>query len=190
MLILSIDNYLEDGKFSTAARHTKTVAEMFEEEGEIEKSLIYYKKSIDLFETDNTSNLNQCKIKVGEFSAILKDYKKAVEIFEEIAISYTKNHLLKFNAKEYFLRAGICLLLQDDLVASKRFLQKYHYLESFESTLECKLLEKIVDCYEKYDVISFTNSIQEYDKYNKLDLWKSNLLLKIKNNLNQDEELF
>eukprot|EP01091_Cochliopodium_minus_P017185 TRINITY_DN6664_c0_g2_i1.p1 TRINITY_DN6664_c0_g2~~TRINITY_DN6664_c0_g2_i1.p1 ORF type:complete len:302 (-),score=95.25 TRINITY_DN6664_c0_g2_i1:118-972(-) len=192
MLLHAIDYYLEDGKFSIAARHQKAVAEMYENEGDIQNATEHYEKAGELYDGENSvSSSNACKLKVAEYSAQLNNFAKAIEIYEKVAIASLDNNLLKWSAKDYFLRAGICHLCLDDIVSAKRALQKYKDIDiNFGSQRECTLLENIMDAYEKYDVDAFTNAVREYDSISKLDSWKTNLLLKIKTNMNQEEELF
>ena len=117
---MAIDYYLEDGKFSIAARHQKSVAEMYENEGDIQNASEQYEKAGELYEGENsTSSANQCKLKVAQYSAQLGNYNKAIEIYEKVAISSLDNNLLKWSAKDYFLRAGICHLCLD--VKKKHF---------------------------------------------------------------------
>lgn len=190
-LIFATEYFLEQGKFSIAARHQKSVAEMYEEQEDTENAVEQYKKAADLYDGEGQmSASNKCKLKVAFYCAQLEKYKEAIEIYEEVAEASLGNNLLKWSAKDYFLRAGICHLCLDDIVSAKRALQKYKDLDvNFGTQRECRLLEQVMDAYEKYDVEAFTEAIREYDSITKLDSWKTNLLLRIKNNINTEEEL-
>jgi|LauGreSBDMM110SN_4_FD.fasta_scaffold50695_1 alpha-soluble NSF attachment protein len=58
------------------------------------------------------------QLKIAEFSGEMGVYKRAVEIYEEVAKAAVENNLLKFSARGYLLNAGICYLCycnSDDL---------------------------------------------------------------------------
>jgi alpha-soluble NSF attachment protein len=61
-------------------------------------------------------------IKVAFISAQLERYDRAIELYESIATSMLDSALLKWSAKEYFLKAGLCRLCSGDLVAAEVFL--------------------------------------------------------------------
>ena len=111
---MAIQFYLEEGKFSIAARHQKSVAEMYENEGDIQNAMEQYEKAAELHDSENaTAASNQCKLKVAQYAAQLEQYSKAIEIYERVASASLENNLLKWSAKDYFLRAGICQLCLD-----------------------------------------------------------------------------
>ena len=75
------------------------------------------------------------------------------------------------------------------MVSAKRALQKYKDMDiNFSTQRECTFLEKMTDAYEKNDADAFTNAVREFDNIIKLDAWKTNLLLKIKNHMNKEED--
>jgi len=156
-----------------------------------------YAEAVDNFQTageyydteKNPSLSNQCFLKVAQYSAELGDYSRAVENFEQVANVSMESKLLKYGVKEYFLKAGICHLCNNDLVAAKSALEKYIDMDaSFSNHLECKFLKEITDAVEKYDVDSFTSAVREYDNIVKLDSWKTSLLLKIKKSMVRQDD--
>ncbi|KAL6073501.1 NAPA [Balamuthia mandrillaris] len=107
----AIELYTEDGRFSIAAKHQKDVAEMYEKEMDMENAINAYQTAADFFSSEaSTSAANGCLLKVATFSAELERYAVAVEILEKIAESCIDNKLLKWSVKDYYLKAGICLL--------------------------------------------------------------------------------
>ncbi len=52
-------------------------------------------------------------------SAQLERYDRAIEIYEEVATKMADNSLLKWSAKEYFFKAGLCRLCSGDIVAAQ-----------------------------------------------------------------------
>ena len=46
----------------------------------------------------------------SELAATAKDYRKAIEIYEQVGIASLESNLLKFSVKNYLLAAGLCRL--------------------------------------------------------------------------------
>ena len=53
---------------------------------------------------------NKAYLKVADLAALEGDYYKAIENYEKVARSSVSNNLMKWSVKDYFLKAGICLL--------------------------------------------------------------------------------
>ena len=49
-------------------------------------------------------------IMVAQLSAQLEDYKRAIELYEQVAYSAQDNKLLKWGAKDHYFRASLCHL--------------------------------------------------------------------------------
>jgi alpha-soluble NSF attachment protein len=47
---------------------------------------------------------------VAHFAAQLENYNKAIEMFEKVGTASINNNLMKFGAREHFLKAGICFM--------------------------------------------------------------------------------
>ncbi|RWS18983.1 protein required for fusion of vesicles in vesicular transport: alpha-SNAP-like protein, partial [Leptotrombidium deliense] len=118
-LMRAIEIYTDMGRFSIAAKHHITVAEIYESEVvDIEKAITHYEQAADYYkgEESNTS-ANRCLLSVARYAAQMEQYQKAIDIYEEVASSCIENSLLKYSAKEYFFRAALCHLCVDLLNA-------------------------------------------------------------------------
>jgi alpha-soluble NSF attachment protein len=63
-------------------------------------------------------------------------------------------------------------------------LQKYNTQDvTFGSTREAKFITAILEAVENGDLENFQGSVFEFDQVTKLDNWKTNILLKIKRQL-------
>ncbi|XP_061845407.1 uncharacterized protein LOC133624821 isoform X2 [Colius striatus] len=51
----------------------------------------------------------------------LKQYQKAIEIYEQVGTNTMDNPLLKYSAKEYFFKAALCHFIVDELNAKFRW---------------------------------------------------------------------
>ncbi|KAJ0576168.1 putative NSF attachment protein [Helianthus annuus] len=145
------------------------IAELYEQEQNLEQAIAYYDKAADLFQGEEvTTSANQCKQKIAQFSAQLEQYQKAIEIYDEIARQSVNNNLLKYGVRGHLLNAGICQLCKGD-VAITNALERYQELDpAFSGTREYKLLADMAAAMDKEDVAKFTDAVKEFDSITKL----------------------
>ncbi|GJT03963.1 alpha-soluble NSF attachment protein-like protein [Tanacetum coccineum] len=158
------------------------IAELYEQEQNLEQAIAYYDKAADLFQGEEvTTSANQCKQKIAQFSAQLEQYQKAIEIFEEVARQSLNSNLLKYGVRGHLLNAGICQLCKGDVVAITNALERYQELDpTFSGTREYRLLADLAAALDEEDVVKFTDAVKEFDSMTKLDEWKTTLLLRVK----------
>ncbi|PNX97584.1 alpha-soluble nsf attachment protein, partial [Trifolium pratense] len=204
----AVNNFCDIGRISMAARYlkvalgptlnsknclsffsTQEIAELCESEQNIEKALVYYEKSADLYESEEvTTSANQCKQKVAQFSAQLQQYQKAIEIYEDIARQSLSNNLLKYGVKGHLLNAGICQLCKGDVIAITNALERYQDLDpTFSGTREYRLLADVAAAIDEEDVAKFTEVVKEFDSMTPLDSWKTTLFLRVKEQIKAKE---
>jgi len=191
-LRLAIEYYTDEGRFSMAAKYEKEIAEIYEAESNFEESMKAYQQSAELYEGENAqSSADQCILKVAQFAAQLERYDQAIEIYEKVASNCLDNNLRKYQAKDFFLRAGICRLCSGDSVGARRALERYQGMDyGFVQEREAKLLDALITAFEELDVEAFTSAIVDYDSISKLDSWKTTMLLRIKKQIKeQDDDL-
>lgn len=190
-LVKAINIYTDMGRFSVAAKHHIMVAEIYEgEDSDIEKAVEHYNKAADYFqcEESNTS-ANRCLLNVARYAAQLQQYDRAIKIYETIGQSSLDNNLLKYGAKEHFLRAGLCHLCVDTLNAQIA-VKKYEEMSpAFADSRECKLLKDLSSKIEARDVDGFQEVVQDYDSISRFDSWYTTLLLRIKNQIIPEDDL-
>lgn len=189
----AIQHYTSSGNFRRAATHQQNLAEVYEVEiGDNKSALQAYDLAAQWFESDNAEALaNKLYLKVADLAALEGDYQNAVQKFEAVAKSSLNNNLMKWSVKDYFLKAGICHLASNDTVATKRALQQYVELDNtFQGTRENMLLNDLVESVEQGDPDGFTDKLLQFDQMSKLDKWKTALLLRVKENIQKQEEDF
>jgi len=188
-LLKAIHLYAEEGKFNMAAKYEKELAEMYEAELDTTNSLKHFEISAEYFENENSpSAANQCLLKVAHFSATLGNFSRAVELFEQIAGTSVNNNLLKWSAKEYFLKAGLCHLAQGDQIAAKKSLDRYSSLSpEFQGSREFNFLQQLITAYEKFDVDAFKKTTAEYDEISRLPPWTTAVLVTITEKMKSDD---
>ncbi|KAK6145604.1 hypothetical protein DH2020_022424 [Rehmannia glutinosa] len=185
----SVNLFLDIGRLNMSARYYKEIAELYEQEQNLEQAIVYYERAADLFQSEDvTTSANQCKQKIAQFAAQLEQYQKSIEIYEEIARQSLNNNLLKYGVKGHLLNAGICQICKGDVVAINNALEKYQELDpTFSGTREYKLLTDLAAAVDEEDIAKFTAAVKEFDSMTQLDAWKTTLLLRVKEALKAKE---
>ncbi|KAE8145978.1 soluble NSF attachment protein [Aspergillus avenaceus] len=193
VLSSAIQHYVLKGNFRRAATQQQYLAEVYEVElGDTKKALEAYEKAAEWFDSDNAEALaNKHYLKAADLAALEGDYYKSIEHYERIGRSSISNNLMKWSVKDYFLKAGICHLATNDLVATNRALDNYRDIDTtFISTREHQLLVDLVQSIEQGDQEAFADKLFQFDQLSKLDKWKTTLLLRIKNNIEEQQDDF
>ncbi|CAH1994569.1 unnamed protein product [Acanthoscelides obtectus] len=177
----AIELYQEKGKFLMAAKIHQNIAELMEDDYDLNEAIQHYEKAADLFKQEcNFSSANKCLVKVAEYAALEKDYDKALNIFQEIACFDLASSLMKYSAKQYLFRAAICLLCTDTDFIPK--LQTYiDMYPAFENSREYQLIVTLMESIYKGDEESFTEAIRKFDTSCSLSQWHVTMLLRVKN---------
>ncbi|XP_016093137.1 alpha-soluble NSF attachment protein-like [Sinocyclocheilus grahami] len=143
----AIEIYTDMGRFTIAAKHHVTIAEIYETElVDIDKAIAHYEQAADYYKgEESTSSANKCLLKVATYAAQLERYPKAIEIYEQVATHAMDSTLLKYSAKDYFFKAALCQFCVDMLNA-KLAVQKYEEMfPAFSDSRECKLVKVRLD---------------------------------------------
>ena len=146
---------------------------------------------------------------MADIAALEADYYKAIENYEKVAKSSLNNNLMKWSVKEYYLKAGIChlatnvcfqnywylidciLIYSQDMVGTARAIQSYQELDpTFAATRECQLLGDLSNAVEQGDQEAYADKLYQFDQMSKLDKWKTTLLLRVKDAIENKEEDF
>ncbi|KAL8869286.1 MAG: hypothetical protein Q9174_004384 [Haloplaca sp. 1 TL-2023] len=193
VLSQAINHYTSKGNFRRAATNQQNLAEIYELELQDNKRAVEaYDVAAGWFENDNAEALsNKLWLKVGDLSALEGDYYKSVEMYEKVAKSAVGSNLMKWSVKDYFLKAGICHLASGDMVATSRALESYRDLDpTFPSTREHQLLADLAEAVEQGDQEMFADKLYSFDQLSKLDKWKTTLLLRVKESIEEKGEDF
>lgn len=134
---------------------------------------------------------NKLWLKVADVSALEGDYYKSITNYEKVAEQSINNNLMKYSVKDYFLKAGICHLASGDLVAAQRALERYTEMDpQFGTQRECMLLKDLCEAVEAKSQEQFTDKLFQYDQVSKLDKWKTTILVRVKNSIEEAEDEF
>uniref|UniRef100_U5EZ97 Protein required for fusion of vesicles in vesicular transport alpha-snap n=1 Tax=Corethrella appendiculata TaxID=1370023 RepID=U5EZ97_9DIPT len=190
-LLKAIDIYTDMGRFTLAAKHHQSIAEVFETDGnDIQRAIQHYEQAADYFRgEESTSSANKCMLKVAQYAAQLEEYDKAIQIYEQVGTSCLNSSLLKHSAKEYFFRASLCHLAVD-LLNAQHALEKYaQQYPAFQDSREYKLVKTLCEHLEEQNVEGFTETVKDYDSISRLDQWYTTILLRIKKHANDNPDL-
>ena len=128
-------------------------------------------------------------LKVADLCALAGDHFGAIEKFEKVAEASLGNNLMRYSVKEYFLKAGLCSLATGDNVTAQRNIAKYAEKDpSFMGQREYQLLVDLLEAVTSNNIEVFQDKLAAYDKMSRLDDWKANVLLQIKNKLSEEAE--
>jgi len=190
-LVKAVDIYTDMGRFTIAAKHHQTIAEIYESDiADLEKAMTHYEQAADYFKgEESTSSANKCMLKVAQYAAQLENYDRAIEIYEQVAASALESSLLKYSAKEYFFRSALCHLCVDSLNAQHAVQRYEEQYPAFSDSREAKLVKALVKHLEDEDVDAFTEEVKNFDQVSRLDQWYTTILLRIKKNMGSGNDL-
>ncbi|XP_028138843.1 alpha-soluble NSF attachment protein [Diabrotica virgifera virgifera] len=189
--IKAIDIYTEMGRFTMAAKHHQTIAEMYETDAvDIERAVQHYEQAADYFRgEESNASANKCLLKVAQYAAQLENYEKAVGIYQEVAYAALESSLLKYSAKEYLFRAALCHLCVDVLNAQHAIESYISRYPAFQDSREYKLLKTLIENIEEQNVDGYTEAVKDYDSISRLDQWYTTILLRIKKQVSESPDL-
>ncbi|KAI2798513.1 hypothetical protein RDWZM_009765 [Blomia tropicalis] len=187
----TIELYQDMGRFTTAAKHHISIAEIYESDlVDFEKTVLHYQTAADYYSGEESkASANRCLLKVAQYSALNGNFAKSAEIYEKVAHSCIESPLLKYSAKEHFFRAALCHLCIDFIDCSNALKNYEEAFPRFTDSRECKLITTLISKIEERDLDGFTAAVQDYDSISPLDSWFSNLLLRIKQSIDGDDDM-
>jgi len=194
------DMHRDGGRFSTAGKLFKEIAILEEKESNTKGAIAAYQEAADCFlNEDATVTMNTMLLKIAEISASpgVKDYKKAVEIYEEVAKTSLDNRMQSYAVKDYLFKAALCNLAIysksgdiDDIKEVEEAMNKYKDMfPAFEGSREGDLLDNCIEAFKDQDYDAFTNHCRNYDRISKFNDWTASLLLGVKNVLKDGPDI-
>jgi len=176
--------YSAGGRFQQSGKLLITIAELYEAERvDHKQTKEYYKRAAEMFELDDhgKTSLSKCNLKYAEYAAKDGDIQEAIRIFESEGEKALQNNLLQYSAKDHFFRAGILHLVGGDSVTINLAVEKYGSLDPrFATSREGELLAALAEAFESKDTDLFVEKLGDYDAVTKLDPWKTEFLVKVK----------
>mmetsp|Transcript_22054 Transcript_22054/g.54551 ORF Transcript_22054/g.54551 Transcript_22054/m.54551 type:complete len:311 (-) Transcript_22054:605-1537(-) len=186
----AVEVFMKIAKFNQAAKNVKELGDLLEETGEIEAAVAAYRQAIDLYDAEEaSSSANAIRIRCGELLGSSGRYADAAVEFETAATYALSQRLLRFSAKDYLLKAAVCLMCVGDGVALERAVDKYVILDpGFGESREGKLVKELTVAVAENDADAFTDALREHDKISRLDPWMTSMMLNVKKSIAAVEE--
>jgi len=178
----AITIYLDKGKFGQAAKFEKEIAELLENENmDMSETLHHYLTAAEYFELDNLKHqASVCLAKAGDISAALGDFSKAYTIFDNIGSKSASETLLKWVARDFLLKAILCLLAQQDSVGAKKAILRYSSISpEFKSSREEKFAKQLVDAVENNNIDKLTSVINYNNQISPHSSWMNSIFVTI-----------
>ena len=170
----AIDHYVYKGNYRRAAVQKQSLAEMYEQQRDMQNARLAFSETAQWFYDDNAPALgNKLNLKAAEFAAQDGDYQDAAQRFDKVIEKSRENNAMRLSLKTYFLNAGICHLALD-IIGAKRALARYQEIDStFPGTDQYKLLAELTDLVEQGDSEAFVVRLKQYeDKSTKWPDWQ------------------
>lgn len=176
-----IEYFATHGRFSSAARLEREVAEWFEARGDSRAGL-HYARAVQHYENcvpPQIATARPLKIKLGEHAS----YANGALIFGEVARSLTGYPVL---ARPFYLRTGLCHLVTQDTVAAQRASLEPRDDLAWESSREYRLLMGLIKAVEESDVAALQTCLRDYDAVTPLDAWHIGICRDIKKSMEEE----
>lgn len=181
----TVSLFEELGKIREASKILVEIAEIYGLLNKIDNSIEFYKKAYKYIEIESSSDsaINKIILKLAEIYTNKKDYVEVIKYYDIIIKKSIDSNLLKYDVRNYIFDSILCSLILDYQKAHNN-LDLYKNLDSsFENTREYKFLKDLLKYYLNNDLDNIINLIYKYDNITKLNAYKINLLLIIKNNI-------
>ncbi|EEB09687.1 alpha SNAP [Schizosaccharomyces japonicus yFS275] len=191
VLSMAIELFTRRGNFRRAANYKMDIGTVLEQDlSDPKGALAAYEEAGEWFMNDQAEALaNKAFLKTADLAALCDEYQTAINRYEQVAKASVNNNLLKWSVKEYLLKCGLCYMLMGDDVATRRAFDSFTALDlTFQSTREYQLLCDLQDAIEASDADIFAEKVFQFDQLSKLDSWKTTVLLKIKNRIQEAED--
>ncbi|AOW03333.1 soluble NSF attachment protein [Yarrowia lipolytica] len=186
----AIQFFTTRGQFRRGANYKMELGELYEKELEdIPKAMEAYTDAGDWFSEDRAETLSsKAYLKVAELSAENDDLFKAIEMFEMVARRNLNSNIMKWSLKEYLFKAGLCRIAADPVACGGPINAYLEWDPAFGQSREYGLLVDICEAVSNQNPQLFADKVYDFDQFSKLDKWKTNLLLKIKNAITEQED--
>lgn len=187
----AISQFTLRGQFRRAANHQMDLGAMYENDlDDAKQAVTAYETAGDWYYQDQAEALsNKAFLKVAELAGLNGDYPTAIENFDRVAKQSLNNSLTKWSLKEYFLKAGLCRLADKDVVSAERALEQYQEWDpNFGTTRECQLLKDVTEAVKNGDQEAVANASYDFHQFSKLDRFKTEILMKIKEQITSADD--
>lgn len=170
---------------SQACSMAKDCAGKLEEDYNYESARDFYEQAASLYETDNQlSQSNQMLAKWADLTILIEDkdkIAKVIQTYDKIGKKYLQQSLVKSSARDFFFKACLCFLANDDLQGAKNSMENYTFEDpAFDNSRQYVFLKGIVAAIEASNADNLSSVVRENARILSLDKANSKLLVDIK----------
>jgi tetratricopeptide (TPR) repeat protein len=179
---LATEIAVDRNDYVKAAKLASMVGELCEADADGDGAVKGYELAVEYHSTVHNypSDLVKYKMKLAKLYALREDYRKAIDLFDSVAIYMTDSSRVIFSADDAFFYAILCQFCLGDEVATKRYMERScNYNISFSSSSKYKFLTGILQALEDLDVSAFTETMHEHERL-LADNWNVTMLTRIK----------
>lgn len=145
-----------------------------------------YTEARDCFQSaDRNISMNKMAVRVADLASEKNaEYKKAMDIYVEVATSSLGNRMQEYSVTEYFFKAALCKFVLCAIGGNEEeterevneVLSEYRdQFPKFEGTREDKILVNCVEAFGKGDSVSFKKHLAKHHKMGKMNSWTISL---------------
>ncbi|CAF0946235.1 unnamed protein product [Adineta ricciae] len=162
-LTRAAETHMSQGKWTMAAQTLEKVAELYEQLNDLDNMMKCLKEAHRFLKQEGQkAGANRVQKKMAETLALQHEYIRAQQEYEEMADKTKDDPLLKYGAKDYWLRASVCALcidVENANTALNRYLSDNPLFE--ERSLEVKLLRQLIAAVEEQNKEAFLKHIED-----------------------------
>jgi alpha-soluble NSF attachment protein len=151
------------GEWTMASQTLEKIAELYEQMNDLDNMMKCLKEAHRFLKQEGQkAGANRIQKKMAETLALQHQFMRAQQEYEEMADKTKDDPLLKYGAKDFWLRATMCALCIDSENANTaltRYLNDNPLLE--ERTLEVKLLRQLIAAVEEQNKELFLKHIED-----------------------------
>jgi alpha-soluble NSF attachment protein len=165
------------------------LAQLLDADDALQPAIDEYREAIRLFEAENQMfPVRQTRVKVAELLTRIPDYGGAAEMFESVGHLCVDSPMQKFDARNHWMNAVLCMLAYGDIVAADAAMNRFQEMDcKFPGTPDHRVLLDILQAFKDVNVTEFITAIANYDAIHKLDPWRTQTLLVIKRQIQSPE---
>ena len=170
------------------------MAEQFERDAEYDDAISHYREAGDMYKLEKyqSTNSTRCLLKAAELGSLMFDdedrLRKSMEIFDEVGREYLRNNLMRFSAKNLFIKAVMIFFLLEDDVGAEKSLEDYTSEDtSLLNSSEYKFLKQTIVAMRESNREAYEKAAFELNKKMTLDKWWLSVLGKIKGLIKQQD---
>lgn len=187
----AIEIFTKRGQFRRGANFQFEMGELLENDlNDYQKAIESYETAGEWYSQDQALALaNKCLVRCADLKALSGQYIEASEVFSKLIKNSIGNRLSQWSLKDYYFKMALCQLAATDAVAASRTLQEGKRDDpNFAESREAVLLQDLIECLAEGDSEQLSEKVFNYDKFNKLDKWKTTILLKIKETITEADD--